>query len=232
MPLTSPIPTARAEPVDHFAAGLAYGTDFWRHLGAHPDSAATFQAAMGDVSGQIHAAAVGAYDFSGLRHVVDLGGGRGFLLALLLGRHPRLRATLLELPPVLPGAEKTLADAGALDRCTLVAGDFREEVPAGGDAYLLSLVVHDWDDETAVRILCNVRRAADPGARLLLIDTVLPDGPEPHLGRMIDLTMLAMLTGQERTRAELATLLDAAGFELRRVVPTGVHTSVVEAHPV
>ncbi|MGQ0572666.1 MAG: methyltransferase [Pseudonocardia sp.] len=216
---------------DRPAFDIAYGTDFWSHLAEHPDSAATFGAAMGDVSGQVHAAAVGAYDFSGLRHVVDVGGGQGFLLALLLGRHPRLRATLLELPHVLPGAEKTLAEAGVLDRCTLVAGDFRDHVPAGGDAYLLSLVVHDWDDETCVRILGNVRRVGGPDARLLIVDTVLPDGAEPHLGRMIDLTMLAMLTGQERTRAEFAALLDAAGFELRRVVPTGAHTSVLEACP-
>lgn len=211
------------------AFDIGYGTDFWSYLADHPDSAATFNAAMGNLSGQVHAAAVGAYDFSGLRHVVDVGGGHGFLLSLVLGRHPRLSATLLELPQVLPGAEKTLADAGVLDRCTLVGGDFRTEVPAGGDGYLLSLIMHDWDDEGCAQILRNVRRAIAPGGRLLIVDTVLPDGNEPHLGRMIDLTMLAIVTGQERTRGELAELLATAGFRLERVVPTSAHTSVVEA---
>jgi SAM-dependent methyltransferase len=214
------------------AFDIGYGTDFWSYLAEHPESSEIFNAAMGNLSGQVHAAAVGAYDFSGLRHVVDVGGGHGFLLSLVLGRHPRLAGTLLELPQVLPGAEKTLADAGVLSRCTVVGGDFREDVPAGGDCYLLSLIIHDWDDEGCIRILRNIRRAIAPGGRLLIVDTVLPDGSEPHLGRMIDLTMMAIVTGQERTSGEFAELLATAGFRLERVVPTGAHTSVVEAFPV
>ncbi len=139
---------------------------------------------------------------------------------------------MLDLPHVLPGAEELLARAGVRDRVSLVSGNFFESVPAGGDVYLLSMVLHDWTDEEAGRLLEAIRRAIPSGGRLLIIDAVLPEGDTPHFGKLLDLTMLAMMTGRERTEAEFAELLDRAGFRLADVGEMAAPTSLIEARPV
>ena len=214
---------------DRPAFDMRFGTDWWTYLSAHPESSAKFHAAMGSIGRKVHTAAVSAADLSGDRHLVDVGGGAGGLTAAFLERHPDLRATVLDLPHVLPGADELLQDAGVRDRVELVGGDFFESVPAGGDVYLLSMILHDWTDAEAGRLLETIRRAIPDTSRLLIIDAVLPPGDAPHFGKLLDLTMMAMLTGRERTQDEFADLLAGAGFRLVQVSQMAAPTSLIEA---
>lgn len=208
-----------------------FGTDWWTYLGEHPESSAKFNAAMGSIGRKVHTAAIAAADLSGENHLVDIGGGAGGLTAAFLERYPELRATILDRPHVLPAAEELLGGAGLRDRVELVGGDFFESVPAGGDVYLLSMIVHDWTDEEAGRLLETIRRAIPDTGRLLIIDAVLPPGDTPHFGKLLDLTMMAMLTGRERSEDEFAALLDHAGFKLVEVAQMAAPTSLIEARP-
>ncbi|MCO1658093.1 methyltransferase [Pseudonocardia humida] len=200
---------------------LAHGRPFFAHLAAHPEQGAAFQASMVARSRREAAAVVAAYDFSGFGTLVDVGGGPGLLLAAVLAANPALSGTLFDRPEVVAGA--TLPHVG---------GDFFTRVPPGADAYLLSRVIHDWDDAEATTILRTCRRAMPDTAVLLLVEALLPERAvdDPAAVRM-DLHMLALLHGRERTRREYARLLEGAGLRLERVVPTtgGVH--VIEACP-
>lgn len=210
---------------------LAFGTDFWTYLGGHPESAATFDAAMGDFVRQSHAAAASAYDFTAAQSLVDVGGGSGGLAMSILERHPHLEATVYDRPHVIERTRETLAASPIGARIGTAAGDFFDSVPAGADTYLLSFILHDWNDDEAAAILRNVRSAIADDGRLLLVEFVLPNGDEPHLGKLIDLTMLGMLTGRERTEREFERLLDASGFVLERVHETPAPVSVIEGRP-
>jgi hypothetical protein len=163
-------------------------------------------------------------DFSAERRVVDVGGGMGGLLAHVLVRHPQLTGILLDTPAGVAEAATLLEERGVGERAEVVGGDFFAAVPPGADSYLLSRVLHDWDDAAALRILRTVRAAMRPGARLIVIDKVIPDVPGFHPGKFSDLQMLVVLGGRERTGAELAALLDAAGFAV-----TEVYTPAVDA---
>ena len=198
---------------------LVHGESFFDHLAARPADSAAFQASMTTRSTREAAAVVAAYDFGRFRRLVDVGGGSGVLLAAILAAVPDLDGILFDRPEV--AQTSTLSATG---------GDFFTEVPAGADAYLLSRVIHDWDDADAVRILRTCRRAMPVGAALLLVEAVLPERAvdDPAAIRM-DLHMLALLRGRERTEAEYAALLDVAGFALTRVVPTGAGVHVLEA---
>ncbi|WP_052852523.1 methyltransferase [Streptomyces avicenniae] len=158
--------------------------------------------------------AVDRCDFSGDRTVIDVGGGAGGLLAHLLARHPRLNGVLLDTPAGVSQAPEVFAAHGVLDRVEIQGGSFFDAVPTGGDSYLLSRVIHDWNDEDALRILRAVRQAMPPGARLILIDKVIPAVTGFHPGKFSDLQMLVVLGGQERTLDELTALLDRAGFRI------------------
>jgi precorrin-6B methylase 2 len=209
-----------------------FGTDWWSYLCEHPDSSELFNAAMGNIGKRVHAAALEAADLAGARTLVDVGGGAGGLTASFLKRYPELRAILIDLPHVIPAARQLLGAAGLADRVELVEGSFFDAVPSGGDVYLLSMIVHDWDDDEAIRLLSAVRQAIPPSGRLLVVDAVLPGDDSPHFGKLLDLTMMAMLSGRERTAAEFDMLLAAAGFGLERVVHTPAPTSLIEARPV
>jgi hypothetical protein len=217
---------------DRPAFDQRFGTDWWTYLSTHPESSAKFNAAMGSIGRKVHAAAVAAADLSSDRRLVDVGGGAGGLTAAFLERYPALRATVLDYPHVLADAEELLGGAGLRDRVDLVAGDFFEAVPAGGDVYLLSMILHDWTDQDAARLLGVIRRSIPDTGRLLIIDAVLPPGDAPHFGKLLDLTMMAMLTGHERGEDEFAALLDGAGFRLVEVAQTAAPTSLIEARPV
>lgn len=203
-----------------------HGARFFDHLAAQPGDAAAFQASMADRAEQEAGAVVAAYDFSGLRHLVDVGGGRGVLLGAILDAAD-LRATLVDRPEAIAAARERLGG-----RATCVEGDFFEALPLGADAYLLSRVLHDWDDEEARRILAVCRAAMGEDARLLIVDAILPERAKdmPAAIRM-DLHMLVLLGARERTEAEFRALLEAAGFAVRRVVPTAspAGLSVIEA---
>lgn len=207
-----------------------YGTDVWSYRAAHPEVARVFNDAMGELARQVHAAAVETYDLSGVKRLVDVGGGHGHLMATVLRRYPHLTGVVFDRPHVVPDAAPVLAAAGVADRVNLVGGDFRTEVPAA-DAYLLSMVLHTCDDAEARDVLAAVRRAMHPAGRVVVVEALIPEGDTPHDGKMIDIIMLTLLTGRERTEAEFAALFSAAGLRLVETRPMPTLTSVIVAEP-
>jgi hypothetical protein len=209
-----------------------HGEPFFDHLAREPEVEAAFQASMAGRAAQEAGDVVAAYDFAGVRRLVDVGGGQGVLLAAILRSAPQLRAVLVDRPMVIERAQAWLAQEQLGERCELVPGDFFASVPDGGDAYLLSRVIHDWDDEDARRILVTCARAMTAASRLLLVEAIVPERAQdrPEAVRM-DLHMLMLLGARERTEAEFRRLLGGAGFEVRRVVPTRspAGLSVIEA---
>jgi O-methyltransferase domain len=163
---------------------------------------------------------------------VDVGGATGNLLAAILSRHPGPRGVLFDLPHVVRDAPALLQARGVADRVSIEPGSFFETVPKGGDAYILSHVIHDWSEAQCLTILGHVRKAMQPSGRLLIVEMVLPAGDAPHPGKLLDIMMLLGPGGQERTEAEYAELLGKAGFRLTRVVPTASPVGIVEAVPV
>ena len=151
------------------------------------------------------------------------------MLAAILPGRPGLRGVLFDLPHVVTDAPKALTENGVADRVDCIGGDFFESVPAGADSYLLSFVIHDWPDQAARRILANIAAAGGSGARLMMIDFVVPPGDTPHMSKMIDLTMLGMLTGRERPEEDWRDLLASAGFTGIGVLPAGTPVSVIHA---
>jgi len=208
------------------------GEPFFDHLARHPERAAEFQASMAARAEREAADVVAAYDFGGLRRIVDVGGGSGVLLQAILEANPDVHGVLVDRPEAVKRAGERLAAAGLAARAQFRVGDFFAEVPAGGDAYLLSRVIHDWDDADARDILARCREAMAPSARLLLVEAIVPelavDGPEAI---RMDVHMLMLFGARERTDAEYRALLESAGFDLERVVATGspAGLSVLEA---
>jgi SAM-dependent methyltransferase len=212
--------------------GNAFGTDLFSYLRDNPEHSARFNEAMVGMYGAVGQAVVAAYDFSVFGSVADLGGGTGRLLASILQSHQRVRGALLELPETASEARRFFEASALAARCHVIEGDFFESVPLGYDAYLLAHVLHDWTDEQSLTILRNCRQAISPHGKVLIIETVLPDGDVPHHGKLMDLLMLTVTGGAERTAEDFAQLLAAADFELTRIVPTSTHQSVIEAVPV
>lgn len=208
-----------------------YGKPIFAYLAEQPEASAIFDAGMTGRSGADDAAVAAGYDFSGFQSVVDVAGGRGSLLAAILRAHPGVRGVLFEQPHVIPAAREYLEAAGLGQRCDFVAGDFFDSIGVMGDAYILKRVIHDWDDEHALRILERCHRAMPATSRLLLIETVIPPGNEPSFGKLLDVHMLVWTGGKERTEDEYRALMAAADFELTRVVPTRSSLSVVEGVP-
>ena len=207
------------------------GLDFWAYLETNPDFAAQFNNAMTTFSNFAKAPVVAAYDFSRFSTIVDVGAGHGALLAAILQRTPAARGVLFDLPSVTSGATDVLRAHGVETRCTIESGSFFDRVPAGGDAYVLKNIIHDWAESEALTILRNVREAIKPDGRLLLIELVLPEGNSGHLGNYMNLEMLLDLGGRERTEREYREFLSRAGFELTSVVQTAAPVSVVESKP-
>jgi ubiquinone/menaquinone biosynthesis C-methylase UbiE len=169
-----------------------------------------------------------AYDFSGARTLLDVGGGHGGLLAQILERVPALQGILLDRPEVIREARAVLAPLGS--RARLVAGNFLEAVPEGADTILLKHIIHDWDDAHCAALLANCRRSLARGARLLVVESILSDEPDAAFAKFLDLEMLVVTPGgRERTASEFSQLLAGAGFELARVVPTQSPVSILEA---
>jgi ubiquinone/menaquinone biosynthesis C-methylase UbiE len=211
----------------------ALGMSEYEYLAEHPEDALHFNAAMIGYHGQEPAAIVEAYNFSGSERVVDVGGGSGNLLGTILTANPSLRGVLFERPQVVPEAERELKVAGVADRCEFVGGDFLEAVPEGGDVYIVSHCIHNWDERSCVRILANCRRAMLPRGRLLIVEAVLSAGDEPDPAKILDLAMLVVPGGAERTEDEYRSLLEKSGFRLTRVIPTRTPSaSIIEAIPI
>jgi ubiquinone/menaquinone biosynthesis C-methylase UbiE len=206
--------------------------DIWQYFKQNPEDGAVFNDSMSGVTGVANEAIMSVYDFSPFHKVIDIGGGHGGLITSILMKNPQSQGVLFDAPQVIEGARPRLEASGVADRCETVAGNFFEAVPAGGDAYVMKWIIHDWDDEKALTILKNIRSQMQPNGRLIVVETVVPDTDEPHFSKFFDLNMLVMTGGKERTAAEFEQLLATAGFKLLRVIPTDLPTSLIEAQPV
>jgi hypothetical protein len=192
-----------------------HGKEVFEYLAEHPEDAAVFDAAMTSISTAETASIIKAYDFSRLGTIVDVGGGRGGLLAAILSANPNLQGVLFDIPTVVTESGEELSGVEIVDRCKVVSGDFFESVPEGGDAYLLSNVIHDWDDDRAAQMLGRCRAAMGDSACVLLAEIVLPAGREPSMGKPADLEMLVMTAGgRQRTEAEYHALFGRVGLRL------------------
>lgn len=207
----------------------AIGSDIWTYYRREQAEGARFAAAMQALASTGSSAVADACELNGVSRIVDVGGGHGQLLAELLVRAPHAHGVLLDLPDVLPAALSLLTARGVADRVELVAGDFLCETPAGGDLYLLKSVLHNWDDDAAVRILRACRQASTRDGRLLVVGHVLPEGPEPAFGHLLDLMMLVQFGGQERTREQYRALLARARWTVERVIRTAGALAIVQA---
>ena len=207
-----------------------FGAPIFDYLSRHPEDAAVFNDAMTSISATQSRAAAAAYDFAGIGTLMDVAGGHGFLLATVLRGHKTMRGVLFDLPHVVAGAATTFTRAGVADRVRIESGDFFKELPQGADAIMMKYIIHDWDDDSAARILRTCHRALGPRGKLLIVDTVVPPGNQPHYSKLLDLNMLVLTPrGRERTRKEFAALLSGAGFRMSRIVPTASALSIVEA---
>lgn len=206
------------------------GAPIYEYLARHPEHEEAFgqmMKLMRDIAGSI----TDVYDFAGVGTMVDVGGGVGWRTIEILEAHPTMRGILFDRPGTSEHARLALAGAGLSERTEVVAGSFFDQVPRGGDCHLVSAVLPNWDDAEALTILENCKNALPDNGRLLVFEPVLPEGDEPHLGKIFDLLMLVILGGRVRTEAELRHLLEAAGFQVNRVLPTGGAFAVVEAIP-
>jgi hypothetical protein len=209
-----------------------YGRSLFDFLSSDPEAGAIYDAGMTALAKEGQGLAVLTYDYSRVESIVDVGGGEGTILADVLRANHHLRGVLFDQPAVVARAKAQLAEAGFADRCTTVSGDFFQWVPEGADVYLLSTVIHDWDDTRAAAILGNCRRAMSQDARLLLAEAVIPPRNEYHFGKYMDLEIMVMYGGHERTRDEYGRLLAAEGFQIRCVTGTTSPFSLIEAAPV
>ncbi|MBI1348275.1 methyltransferase [bacterium] len=209
-----------------------YGQPLFDYLGEHPEQAAEFDRAMVSIHGGETAAIIDAYDLSAFQSLMDVGGGNGSQLIEILHRHPRLRGQVFDLPHVAERAQQALIAAGLGERGSAVGGSFFDSVPSGAEAYLLRHVIHDWSDEQSQHILSLVRKAIPANGRLLVIETVIPPGNDPSFAKLLDLTMLVIPGGIERTESEYRELFEASGFRLNRIVPTAAGVDVIEGVPV
>jgi hypothetical protein len=205
------------------------GESVWTWRQRHPEESQIFDRAMSAISAAVARQLADRYDFTRFGSLVDLGGGDGTLLATVLPRHPRLRGVLFDLPHVVAGADHVLAAAGVADRCEIVAGSFFEQVPSGGDAYVLKSILHDWDDTVSTRLLQQIHMASQPGAALLIVERTLADVDPSPVAAMSDLNMMVNTGGAERTTTQWMVLIQAGGFEVVRSVDIGLGWSVLEA---
>jgi hypothetical protein len=209
-----------------------FGDPLFPHLAAHPELADMVAAAMSSASAMDAAAVVAAYDFSRFKLIVDVGGGQGSLLHTILSANPASRGILADQPMVVAGAT-SLRSAAMAARCDVVGVDFFSSVPAGADAYIMKWVIHDWNDQDALKILKNCRLAIRSDGTLLIIDAVLKPPNIPDPGKLMDLNMLVMAPGgRERTEDDFRALLRDSGFALTRIMPTAGPLSLVESRPV
>jgi hypothetical protein len=208
----------------------AFDAGLFEYLQGNAEAAKAFHEGMTDVSSMVAYAVLMAYDFSGISSMVDIGGGEGAFLRKILELHPEIEGTIFDLEPALKKAHRLNAEMSK-GKCSAVAGNFFESVPAGADAYIMCDVIHDWDDEQCVTILQNCRKAMNKNGRVLVVETVVPEGDARCFSKLLDVNMLVMTRGQERTRSEYNALFEAAGYKLTRVVRTVAPQSVIEGVP-
>jgi hypothetical protein len=215
------------------AFNRVFGMGRWEYLARHPDAAATFNRMSASNTEGRATPIVEAYDFSAATTVIDLGGGRGGLLAAILTKHPAVKGVLIDLPAVVDEATAFLASQGLGARCAVVSHDLLASVPQGGDLYMMKSVLHGLHDEHVVAVLTNCRAAMTASATLLVIEAVLPPHGAPSpLITMLDVHRMVINGGRERSQDELRVFLETAGFRLHRVIQTGTQDHIFEAFPV
>jgi len=206
-----------------------FGASLFDYLQQNADVADAFNQGMSNLSSMLAYAVLMAYDFTGISSIVDVGGGQGRLLERILQFNPDMRGMVFDTASTIQRAKQQLGNNTSGRRCSYVIGDFFTSVPQGADAYLLCGVIHDWDDDRAVTLLRNCRKAMTMSSRVLLVDMVVPDAASVSFSKLLDLNMLVMNGGRERTIAEFCALLNAAGYKLTRTLPTMAPQSVIEA---
>ncbi len=212
------------------AGDKAVGMPVFEYLAKNPDYSQVFNDAMTAMSAPVAGAAIEAYDFSAIGTLVDVAGGHGEVLMSILKANPKVRGILADIGHVVDGAKPRIASAGLADRMQAVACDFFQAVPEGGDAYIMKHIIHDWDDERALVILKNIGKAmGDKKGKVILLESVIPAGSTPDLGKFIDIEMLLLPGGRERTADEFRSLFERAGFTMTEVVPMKSPLSVIEA---
>jgi len=219
----------RAVQTGEPTAETVFGRSFFEHLAGDPERNAVFNEAMGGGAGARAAAAL-EFDWSDVSVVADIGGGNGSVLIGVLAAHKQLSGIVFDQPHVVAQAQPTIEAAGLSERCATAAGDFFTDALPAADVYVLAQILHDWDDEQAVAILRNCRRSIAQGGRLLLLEQVMPDGDTPSYAKLLDLIMLVLLGGKERTQSEWRDLLGAGGFELLDITPRPA-TNLIAAAP-
>jgi SAM-dependent methyltransferase len=213
------------------AFDTVFGASLFDYLQRNVDAADAFNQGMANVSSMLAYAVLIAYDFAGISSIVDIGGGQGKLLEKILQFTPDITGTVFDTGSTIERATQRLGNDASSRRCSYVIGDFFASVPEGADAYLLCGVIHDWDDRRAIKILRNCRRAMAEKGRVLIVDMVVPDTDARSFSKLLDLNMLAMTGGRERTKAEFRAVLDAADYQLTRMIPTVAPQSILEAVP-
>jgi len=211
------------------AFNTVFGASLFDYLQRNVDAADPFNKGMTNVSSMLAYAVLMDYDFAGISSIVDVGGGQGKLLEKILQFTPDITGTVFDTASTIERPKQGLGNDASSRRCSYVIGDFFGSVPQGADAYLVCGVIHDWDDRRAIKILRNCRRAMAGKGRLLIVDMVVPDTGARSFSKLLNLNMLAMTGGRERTKAEFRALLDAADYKLRRIIPTMAPQSVLEA---
>jgi|SRR5215831_1647122 len=206
----------------------AFGQNCWEFFAKNPENAKIFNDAMSGMTAQANEALHGSYSFTGINKIMDVGGGHGGLITSILQRNPQMTGILFDSPQVIEGAQARMQASDVADRCEVVGGDFFESVPAGADTIVLKWIIHDWNDEQSVAILKNCARALPDNGKLILVEAVVPSTSEPHFSKFIDLNMLVMTGGRERTESEFRQLYEDSGFKVTRIVPTESPFSVIE----
>ena len=206
-----------------------HGVDRWTYLAQYPEEGARFDRARTALAAQECSTVVAAYDFSGCGVVADIGGGEGLLLSTILTAHPGMRGIFFDQPRTIARASDLLASTKVADRCRIEGGDFFESVPSGADVYLLKHIIHDWDDDQALAILKHCRAAMTDASKLLIAEQVVQAGNGPDFTKFIDVVMMVMNGGRQRTIDEYHRILAAAGLRLSNVISTGGSHSLIEA---
>jgi SAM-dependent methyltransferase len=206
-----------------------FGADFFTYAAQNPETQTVFNTAMTSIATSVHSTVAHCYDFSGIETLLDVGGGHGSLISAILTQNPAMKGILFDLPHVVAGAGELLVQRGTSERVETVGGNFFESLPNGADAVIMSMVIHDWDDERSIKILRNCHQALKPGGKVLLVEMVVPNTADPSPAKFMDLNMLVMTPGgRERTQSEYNALYEKSGFKLTHIVSTPSPISVVE----
>ena len=207
-----------------------FGMPVFPYFAENPEAAEVFDNAMTSYSTTVANAVAATYDFSKAKTIADMGGGHGLLLSKVLQTVPNTKGILFDQPQVIEGANEVLKNEGTAERVETINGDFFKEIPVEADIYLMKFIIHDWNDEQSETILKNLAKSAKTGAKLLLVESVVEeDDNQPSMSKVMDLNMLVMTGGKERTAKEYTELFEKTGFRLTNVIPTPSPMQIVEA---